>query len=151
MGKPIGPAAQNQSTPVSTASTSNGIHDEHGRKIVPDIDVKNLKSYRRGEKLLVKARVYNNSPDQVIRVDTSRLLKQKRQHNRLINPGDSHELTLYDGSTPHDENEHEAQVIYRLQANGDVFMEDYRVEYSIERDGARLVEELHDNGPVRDI
>ncbi len=154
VGKPLGPQpkqSQDQQAPVSTPQASSSVLDERGRKIIPDIDLKNLRSHRQGdEKLLVKAWIVNNS-DQVLRIDTSYLLKQKRTHNQFINPHDSHEATLYDGKIPDTENEHDAQIAYRLQVNGDVFMENYRVDYGRESDGKYIVEELIADGPVRDI
>lgn len=154
MGKPLGPSGQNQTdrqTPANTSQVSNGILDEQGRKILPDIDFKNLRSHLDGDKLLVKAWVVNNSRDQVIRIDTTHLLKQKRQHNQQINPGDSRELKLYDGPAPRNENEHSAQVAYQLVKNGDLFIENFRIDYGLEDDGVRVVEELIDDGPVRDV
>jgi len=100
--------------------------------------------------LIVKAYIANNS-DHLVRIDTSYLLKQKRTHNQQINPRDSREITLYDGKIPNNENERNAQIAYRLQVNGDVFMESYRIDYGLESDGKRVIEELHDDGPVRDI
>lgn len=153
MGQPLGLSAQNHAdlqTPANTSQASNGVLDERGRKIIPDIDFKNLRSHRQGDKLIVKAYVVNNS-DHLIRIDTSYLLKQKRTHNQQLNPRDSRELTLYDGEIPDNENERSAQIAYRLQVNGDVFMENYRIGYGQESDGKYLVEELHDDGPVRDV
>lgn len=155
MGKPLGPAGnqptQDQAVPAATPQASNGILDERGLKIIPDIDFKNLRSQRQGtDRLIVKAWIANGS-DQQIRVDTSYLLKQKRIHNQFINPRDSREVTLYDGKIPDNDNEGSANVAYRLQVNGDVFMENYRVEYNREQDGKFIVSELIDDGPVRDI
>jgi len=146
MGQPAVEPAGNQ-----VSQQANGITDENGRKIIPDIAVKNLRSHRQGEKkLIVKAWIVNNS-DQEIRIDTIYLLKQKRQQNQLLGPRQSRELTLYDGEIPDNENEHNAQISYRLQVNGDVFMENYRINYDLESDGKRVVGDLIDDGPVRDI
>lgn len=78
-------------------------------------------------------------------------MKQKRTQNQEINPGSSRELTLYDGPIALNENERNAQIVYRLKVNNDVFMENYDVEYNLESDGKFVVEELHDEGPIRDI
>lgn len=152
MGQPLGPQPQQaQPKPANTAQSGNGVVDERGRKIIPDIDFKNLRSQRQGSgRVIIKAWVVNNS-DQLIRIDTSYLLKQKRTHNQQINPRDSREITLYDGEIPSNENETSSQLAYRLQVNGDVFMENYRIEYSRESDGKFVVSELIDDGPVRDI
>jgi len=156
MGKPLGPAGDghaqsNQPTPANTSRAGSGILNERGLKIIPDITIQHLRSYRQGEKLLVKAWIFNESPDQVIRVDSTYLLRQKRHQNQQISPKSSHELTLYDGPAPRDENEHHAQIAYRLMVNGDAFMEQYRIDYSLESDGTRIIDDLHDDGPVRDI
>ena len=157
MGRPLGPARegqnQGQSAPTSAPQpqAGNGVLDERGYKIIPTISFKNFRSQRQGEKrLIVKTYIVNDS-DQPIRIDTSYLLKQKRTHNQLMSPHDAHELVLYDGEIPDNENEHHAQIAYRLQVNGDVFMENYHVAYSLESDGKRIVEDLVDDGPVRDI
>lgn len=151
MGKPLGPNASNGPA-AGGMQQGNGITDANGRKITPDIDVRNLKSYRQGgDKMLVKAWIFNQSPDQIIRVDTTYLMKQKRTQNQEINPGSSREVTLYDGPIAQNENEREAQIAYRLKVNNDVFMENYNVEYNLESDGKFVVEELHDDGPIRDI
>lgn len=154
MGKPLGPAqeSQNQQPPAAASQPAgNGVVDGRGHKIIPTISFKNFRSQRQGDKrLIVKAYVVNDSA-QPIRIDTSYVLKQKRTHNQLMNPRDAHELVLYDGEIPDNENEHHAQIAYRLQVNGDVFMENYRVAYSLESDGKRIIEDLVDDGPVRDI
>lgn len=153
MGQPLGDnsSAQSPAPGAPNQQVGNGVVDASGRKIIPDIDVRNLRSQRSGDKMLVKAWVFNQSPDQVIRVDTTHLLKQKRPQNQEINPGSSRELTFYDGPTPNNENERNAQITYRIKVNNDVFMENYQVEYNRESDGAYVVEELHDEGPIRDM
>ncbi len=161
MGKPLQPPtddkapaeqAQEQSTEsVQTLEQQQGIHDENGRKIIPSINFKDVRSQRQGtDKLIVKAWVFNDS-DQLIRIDTSYVLKQKRTHNQQINPRDSREITLYDGKIPDNDNENNAQIAYRLMVNGDAFMENYRVNYSRENDGKFIIGELIDDGSVRDI
>lgn len=158
MGKPLQPPKNNNSSDrhelqnsTQTPEQQMGIHDDRGLKIIPDIDFKNLRSQRQGsDKLIVKAWVVNNS-GQDIRVDNSYLLKQKRTHNQQLRPRESRELTLFDGFIPAHENETSAQVEYRLQVNGDVFMEKYRVDYYRESDGKYVISDLIDDGPVRDI
>lgn len=151
MGKPLGPAGDAQQNTGQTDTQQKGIHDEQGRKILPNPDFKNLRSQRQGsDRLIVKAWVMN-PVDHEMRIDTSYLLKQKRTHNQIIPPRGSREITLYDGKIPDDDNEGSAQMAYRLQVNGDVFMENYQVDYNRERDGKFIVADLTDDGPVRDI
>lgn len=151
MGKPLGPAGDaQQRTPVNTGAPS-GLHDASGRKVLPNPDFKNLRSQRQGsDRLIVKAWVVN-PVDYDIRIDTSYVLKQKRTHNQIIPPRGSREITLYDGKIPDNDNEGSAQMAYRLQVNGDVFMEQYRVDYNLESDGKFVVSDLIDDGPIRDI
>jgi hypothetical protein len=157
MGKPLGPAGNTQPSgsdrdaPANTSQASNGVLDERGRKILPDIEIDNVDSDRQGsDGLIVKVRIRNNSQVQ-IRIDTSYLLKQKITHNQFLKPGESRELRLYNGKIPDNENERSAQIAYRLQVNNDVFMENFRINYGLESDGKRIIEDLHDDGPVRDI
>jgi hypothetical protein len=132
------------------APVSSGLRDEKGYKIIPDIEVKNVRSRRDGDKLTVTAWVTNKS-DQRIRIDYIYLLGEKKQINQELNSNQARELMLYQGSTPHDENERDAQIVYRLQENMDLFQNDYDVEFNRESDGAYTVEELHEDGSTRDI
>ncbi len=138
MGTGSRPAAGGQST------------GEQGHKVISDMELKNIRSHRNGSQLAVTAWVTNNS-DQRIRVDTCAMLKQKQTFNRELDPGQSHELILYQGETPHDENDHQVQITYRLHANGDLFQENYRIDFHLESDGARTISNLYSDGPVRDI
>ena len=152
MGKPLGPAGEtSQSVSASTPAQGNGVTDVSGRKIIPDVSVRNLRSQRSGDKMLVKAWVFNQSLDQIIRIDMTHVMGQKRTQNQEINPGSSRELTIYDGPVAKHDKDDDAHITYRLKVNGDVFMENYHVEFNRESDGTFTVEELHDDGPVRDI
>jgi len=150
-GKPVFDEESQPKQQVTTPAPNppSGLRDERGYKIIPDIEVKNLRSRRSGERMTVTAWVTNKS-EQRIRIDTVHLL-QKRQINQELNPLQSRELTLYDGPTPHDEHEHDVQIIYRLQENGDLFQTDYDIEYNRESDGMYTVEELHEEGQIKDI
>jgi hypothetical protein len=157
MGQPLGPqkpenSVQSGEQPAVMRDMNGSVVDERGRKIIPDIDFKNLRSRRQGggNELIVVAFVVNTS-DHPIRINYSYLLKQKRQHNQQLRAGESRELILYKGQTPDNENENKAHIAYQLQVNGDVFQEQYRVEYHRESDGKYLVSELIDDGPIRDI
>lgn len=142
-------SAPQQSKPQATTG-QEGIRDERGLKIIPEIEVKNVRSNRNGDRLRVTAWIENKS-DQQIRVDGTRLLDQSRTQNRFLDPRASYEFVFYEGSIPSDDNRTKAEIIYRLQVNGDQFMERYRVEYDPESDGKHMVTDLIDEGPVRDI
>jgi len=146
--EPASDAAQPDST--QTTAEQQGILDERGLKIIPEIEVKNVRSHRNGNRLRVTGWIANAS-DQIIRIDVTRVLDQQRTQNRFLNPRDSHEHVLYEGEIPDDDNKTKGHITYRLQVNGDVFMENYRVEFDVESDGKHIVTDLVDEGPTRDI
>lgn len=154
VGKPIGQSAGEQ--PIGqpqepqTLQQQQGVQDERGYKIIPEIEVKNLRSHRNGDKLRVTAWVANKS-NQEIRIDETHVAGQSRQPRQFISPQGSHELVLYDGRIFDNDHQTKAQIIYRLKVNEDVFMEHYRIDYSLEHDGKQIIDNLIDDGPVRDI
>lgn len=154
VGKPLGQPPQTQTNqPMTTpvpAKQPSGIVDDRGRKVIPHIDLKDLRSHRNGNRFTVTTWVVNQS-DQRIRIDDSYLLKQKRSQRMELAPGQSHELRLYDGPVLDNENEHQAWVTYRLMVNGDVFMENFRIHYVLEHDGKHTVGDLIGDGPIRDM
>ena len=151
-GKPVfddaSKPAEQTNTPASLVRS--GLRDEKGYKIIPDIEVKNVKSRRDGDKLTVTAWITNKS-DQQIRIDYVHLLDEKKQLNQELGSNQSRELTLYQGSTPDNESKNDAHIVYRLQENGDLFHNDYDVELNRESDGKFTVEEFHEDGSTRDI
>jgi hypothetical protein len=142
------PTAQNKQPSVPIASHS--VLDANGYKIIPNISLNNIQSHRSSDQLIVTGWVVNDS-DQQVRIDYCYLLKQKRQFNQVLAPGQSHQATLYQGPAPRNENEHSANFIYRLLTNGDSFQKTYTIRYHLESDGTRTIDELHEDGPVRDI
>lgn len=145
---------QGQSTPLQSTMSpqrpSSGVIDEHGRKIIPHISLKDLHSHRNGDRFTVTTWVVNQS-DQRLRIDDTYLLKQKRSLHLELAPGQSHEVRLYDGPVLDNENEHHAWITYRLMVNGDVFMENFRIHYVLEHDGKHTVGDLIGDGPIRDV
>ena len=127
-----------------------GLVDEHGNKVVPQLEIGQVRSHRNGETMMVTAWVTNRS-NQRLRIDEIRMIKQRQQPSRELDPAQAHEITLYQGGIPKDEAEHYMDVVYRITVNGDLFQRRYLIEYYRENDGALLVDELHDDGPVRDI
>lgn len=154
VGKPLGqppqiPTNQPMAMPGPTRQSS-GIVDDKGRKVIPHIDLKDLRSHRNGSRFIVTTWVVNQS-DQRIRIDDTYLVKQKRSPHLELAPGQSHELRLYDGPVLDNENEHQAWITYRLMVNGDVFMENFRIHYVLEHDGKHTVGDLTSDGPIRDM
>ena len=154
MGKPLRPTdarPQDQATSTNAPQASNGLLDDRGLKIYPDIEFKDVDSGREGtDRLIVRGWITNNSK-QPIRINTTYVLKQKLTHNRYLNPGQTYEFRLYDGKIPDNENERNARVEYQLQANNDLFQENFRIKYDLQSDGKRTIGDLIDDGPVRDI
>ncbi len=154
VGKPLGQPPQTPNQPMTEPSApvrqASGIVDSQGRKIIPHINLKDLRSHRNGDRFMVTTWVVNES-DQRIRIDDTYLLKQKRSPHQELAPGQSHELRLYDGPVLDNENEHQAWVSYRLMVNGDVFREDFRIHYTLEHDGKHTVGDLIGDGPIRDL
>lgn len=151
MGRPIGQPAQTPvDQPVVSAGQSSGIVDAQGYKIIPHIILKDLRSHRDGDHFIVTTWIENQS-DQRIRIDDTYLVKQKRSPHQELTPGQSHELRLYDGPVLDNENEHQAWITYRLMVNGDVFMENFRIHYTLEHDGKRTIGDLIGDGPIRDM
>ena len=154
-GKPVFQEEVSQATQpaadgnASTASR-NGLIDEHGNKVIPKIELTNVRSHRKGDTVMVTAWITNRS-DQTVKIHDCHLLKQRQQYQRELGPAGAHEFTLYQGSLPRDEAEHYAEITYSITANGDEFQRRYLIEYYRENDGGILVDELHDDGPVRDI
>lgn len=140
----------NDPSPQAGGATRTGLVDERGNKIVPQIEIAHVQSHRHGSDMTVTAWVTNRS-DQRLRIDEVRMIKQRQQPHRELEPAAAHELTLYHGSLPKDEAEHSMLVTYRICANGDLFERRYRIEYYRENDGGILVDELHEDGVVRDI
>ena len=158
-GKPVFEATQPYDTPnrdsqnnmdMSSDTSRTGLVDEHGNKVVPQIEVAHVQSHRHGGDMTVTAWITNRS-DQRIRVDETRLIKQRQQPHRELDPAQAHEFTLYQGPLPKDEAEHYLNIVYRISANDDLFERRYLVEYYRESDGGILVDELHEDGVVRDI
>ncbi len=156
VGKPVGQndQASGQSVEQPQASQTlpqqQGVQDERGYKIIPEIEVKNVRSHRNGDKLRVTAWVANKS-DQEIRIDETRVIGQARQPRQFLSPHGSREFVMYEGRIPDNDHQSKAQIIYHLKVNEDVFMENYRVDYNLEHDGKQIVSNLIDDGPVQDI
>lgn len=144
------PSSENTLTSPIAHIAGNGVIDEHGYKIIPTIEVHDLHSHLQGNHLSVTAWIVNDS-DQSVRIDTCYLLKQKRQFNQELSPHGSHQLTLYEGPAPTNENEHSAQIVYRLNVNGDTFQNTYRIDYRLQSGGLRTINQLVNDGKTKDV
>lgn len=144
------PVAENTAPAEPATDRFGSPVDARGYKIIPEVELINLKTNRNGDQQVVTAWAVNKS-DQEIRVDYTRILSQKLDINRQLGPGQSHEVVIYRGKTPMHDNDDDAEMVFRLMSNTDAFQRRYRVEFHRENDGGFLVEELHIDGPVKDI
>lgn len=124
--------------------------DAAGYKIIPKIELSHAQTRRNGPEMTTTVWV-NNTSDQKIRIEHSHILGQKQQFNRDLEPGEGHEIMVYRGPVATDEHNDKAQIVYKLVASDDLFQGDYFVEFARESDGVYLPEELHEEGPTRDV
>lgn len=138
-----------QIPPVPPVPTQgNGLLDDHGLRIIPKIEIEQLRPHRSGDRLSVTAYVKNLS-DQQLRIESITILKQTNTFRQILAPQESHQLKLYDGPAPHNEDEHQARITYRLQLSQDAFQAVYRIGYHYDSDGTREISQLYPDGPVR--
>jgi hypothetical protein len=158
-GKPVFEAEQEPQSEVNApASVSpqdaqpkqSPFVDAHGYKVIPEVTLDHLKATRAGDTMTVTVWATNRS-DRPVRVDNFALLGQKQvfQHELRSNKGET--LVIYKGPVAPNEHDSHAQLVFRLAENGDVFENVYHVEFNRESDGKFVIEELHEDGPVRDI
>lgn len=124
--------------------------DERGYKIIPKIAVKNLKTRRDGNSMISTLWITNESEENV-RIDSTYVASQKHVSQRELGPGQGHEFLIYRGRVKLHEHDSQAHIIFRLLRSDDLFQEEYHVEYNQEPDGVFTLEELHEDGPTRDI
>lgn len=155
MGRPLGASQPKQvilpgqMPPVPPVPTqSNGLLDDRGYRVVPRIAIEWLRPHRHGDRLTVTAYIKNLS-DLQLRIESVAVLKATKNLNQILAPHESHQLTLYDGPAPHNENEHQARINYRLQMTHDPFQAIYRIGYHYDSDGTREINQLFPDGPVR--
>lgn len=155
LGKPLGLTSSKQvvlpgQIPPALAIPTQGnrLLDDRGLKVIPKILIERLRSHRQVDRLTVTAWIRNLS-DLPIRVKSISILKQPNTFNQILGPHESRQLTLYNGAAPHNENEHQARINYRLQLNRDMFQATYRIGYHYDSDGTREINQLYPDGPIR--
>jgi hypothetical protein len=139
-----------QAPPASMQPHPPLLVDEHGYKIIPHITLDHVKAHRDGDRMTVTAWAINHS-NQRVRVDHFVVLGQKQTFQRELSPSEGHELKVYEGPVAPNEYESHAELTFRILGNGDLFKNVYHVEFNRDPDGTFIIEELHDDGPVRDI
>lgn len=127
--------------------------DERGYKVIPPVAIERLSARRNGDRVYASAYIVNHS-DRQVRIESFTIQGQQQVFHQILNPkgenGDGFQTKIYDG--PAALHEHgDAELIFRIQENGDRFKNKYEVEFHRESDGKFVIEELHEDGPVRDI
>lgn len=151
-GKPVFEAPQTTSDNNQTPSTpQHTFVDEHGYKIVPKIELAHLTTHPfGGDKITVTAWATNRS-NEPIRLDAAMALSQKSTIMRELTPGQGHEIELYRGPAPLHEHDSRVELIFRILANNDLFKCIYFAEFNRQSNGQFFINQLHENGPTRDI
>ena len=134
----------------STPAEKSFLFDEKGRKIIPEIRFEHCKSHINGDDMMVTVWATNTS-DLEVEIDKVDMLGVRREIDRFLKPQEAHEILLYKGKIPTDENGHRAILQYKIVENGDCFAAEFRIEYNFESDRRYTVEELHPEPVVRDI
>ncbi|MNH50385.1 hypothetical protein D3C87_1355000 [compost metagenome] len=139
------PAEESQEAPMKSL-----LVDEKGRKIIPEIRLEHCKSHVNGSIMTVTAWA-TNTGDVEVELDKIEILGMRYEIDRFLNPGKSHEITIYKGPAPTNDAHHEAILHYRIVKNGDYFAAEFMVEYNRESSGIFIVEELHPESVIRDV
>ncbi len=136
---------------VNTQSASDGIHDDRGKKIIPEVEVTRCQTHVSGDHCEVWAHIENKSEVE-IELDKITMIGGKKELDYRLTPGNEREFCVFTGPIPHDNYAREAQLYYKIVENGDYFCARHMVEYVYESDnGTYLVEELRLMHPIRDI
>lgn len=151
-GKPVfqdpgtvdrGPAA-NDPRPLKTPT------DERGYKLIPEVQIQPCHTHFNGDSTLVTAWVTNTSKYEV-ELDKIILAGMTRRLGRRLQPGEAHELTLYEGPVPTNDHDYRAHLYYRQVSSDDYFLAEFRVEYQRQSDGTFGVVQLFPEHPIKDI
>lgn len=125
---------------VSPEPSPMAAQDAPEKKIIPEVEIQRVEPHLSSDMkhLDLWAHVKNHSP---VAVELTRVqcLRQKSDPNRFLKPGESYEVKLYSGDTPHDDAERKALLEYRIVENGDYFEAEHTIRYNYdERDGNKF-------------
>jgi hypothetical protein len=153
-GEDVFPSEEGQQPQASlpaqdTKPQQSPLVDERGYKVIPPVAIERLSARRNGDRVYASAYIANRS-DRPVRIESFTIQGQKQVFNRDIDPNNGFQTKLYDGPVALSEHG-EAELIFRIKENDDRFKNVYEVEFHREADGKFIIEELHEEGPVRDI
>jgi len=144
------PSLASSDSTSNTQSKQSQFVDERGYKIIPHVTLDRVKWNRSGDTMTITAWVTNHSKWPV-RIDHFTVLGQKQVFQQELGPNDRDQLVIHKGTVASSEHDSHAELTFLLKENGDLFKNVYHVEFNRESDGKFVIEELHDDGPVRDI
>lgn len=110
--------------------------------IIPTFSLDHLKSNILGDRTEVYAWVTNTSTVE-IEVEKCVILNTKSIIGRRLGPGQAHEVCLYRGPIPTNDQIHKANIFYKAIRENEYYRVDFTVEYNHEANGTYTVEELH--------
>lgn len=143
------PSAPSSETP----SKQSPLVDDHGYKNIPHISLEHVKARRSGDDMTVTGWITNHS-DFSVRIDHLTVLGKKQVFQRELDPKRGKKdfgPVIYSGPVARDEHASHAELVFRIMENGDLFKIVYHVEFNRESDGKFVIEEFHEDDPVRDI
>lgn len=156
-GKPVFEAADQRgevkrqaSSAVKSAPSSGAAVDSTGHKIIPEVVIEHCETHLNGSEIDVTVWATNTSSVE-IELDKIVMLGMTCELDRFLGPGEAHQLRLYKGTAPINENYHKANLYYKQVKSGDYFCADFMVEYDYDAKGFYIVDELHPIRPVRDV
>ena len=110
--------------------------------VIPTFSIDHLKSTVSGDKTEAWAWVTNTSPMD-IEIEKCVILNTKSVIGRRLGPGQGHEVCLYRGPVPTNDQIHKANIFYKAVRENEYYRMDFTVEYNHEANGTYTVEELH--------
>lgn len=156
-GKPVFVAGENVDKPSVDMQQQavdmppvDDLKDASGHKIAPQITVSHVKSHLSGSSMTVTAWVTNNSQYSV-RLDTCTMLSRESRLYRDLSPGQGHEMQFYRGSVVTNDHDYKVRLTFRITENTDEFEMNYVAKFDRNSDGTFIIDQLHQNGSVRDI
>ena len=145
---------QYQDVSVEQEDTKRHLVDANGAKILPELVVEQVEprcsSDMKHMELWLR---YKNTSAAEIELMKMSVLNQSLDVRRVLRPGESHELRMYNGDTPTTDAYHTAMATYKITENGDYFEAEYMVTYQYEESSYGnyyLPKELRLLRPVRD-
>jgi hypothetical protein len=112
--------------------------------VIPTFSLDHLKSNinSAGDAIEVYAWVTNTSASD-IEIERCVILNTKMMIKRRLGPGQAHEVCLYRGPIPSNDQIHKANIFYEAIRENEYYRADFTVEYNREANGMYTVEELH--------